>query len=394
MDKSKILKLGLSIPLNKAIYVDMVRAIEAMIDWDNQHGGWLIGGEYYKIQGIAYDEGATLDQATKGINKLVYEDKVKFLIGTHFTENWASITEANKVLSMAQINWAMAPNYRYVFNSTGLGLQNIAVPGWICKNYSDAIKRYVIAMPDDPEGPKFSGDAMKSPYDLFSGVSPQVFFFPRQTQDFNSVATKVLSMNPTLFTAIGGPESLWGQVFSAMRKVGYKGLMFAPPPVSIQTLKEILSPEALEGIINGAQVTDFDLPSTQEAKDLNIAWKAKYGRQDGPATMTYFGLYFCLKSALQRAGSVDVDKVAAMISGGMKFDSPTGTIQMINRPDVGIDRTVDSVSTYYIKQMINGRPKLLATIGPDEALGYFRIVHPPLPPGVKYTTPPVGGPLT
>ena len=51
-------------------------------------------------------------------------------------------------------------------------------------------------------------------------------------------------------------------------------------------------------------------------------------------------------------------------------------------------REIDSVATYYIKTIHNGKIELVATISPEEALNYVRIANPPLPPGVTPGPPP------
>ena len=85
-------------------------------------------------------------------------------------------------------------------------------------------------------------------------------------------------------------------------------------------------------------------------------------------------------AALIQAGSIDTDKVASILSNGVKFDALYGPMQMVSRPDLGNDRTTDSVGTYYIKTVHNGAAELTATITPDEALNDLRLAFPPLPP--------------
>ena len=96
-------------------------------------------------------------------------------------------------------------------------------------------------------------------------------------------------------------------------------------------------------------------------------------------------------------GSLDADKVAATLSNGMKYESLNGPSQMINRPDLGNDRTVDSVSTFYMKKINNGKAEQLTTATAEEALDYMRATmknSPPAggpPPGGAPGGPPPGG---
>jgi branched-chain amino acid transport system substrate-binding protein len=393
---SKILKIGVAVRFGLAWGIDTLHGMELMAEQDNKNGGLSIGGEKYKIQLVEYDSGASQDTEKTAINRLAFQDNVKFIIDVGIApEAWVSVTEANKVIVLQWKNdFAFLPKYNYTFNGSGISPQSIAVPGWIYKNYPDAAKNYVIALPDAQLGHLLGGFLVAScqPFN----VTPKTFFYPPDIQDFSSVALKVMSMNPSLFSSIGGPESQMGQMCSALRQAGYKGLFFFPPTTSSETLKNVLSPEALDGFLCSAGATEFDPPLNQSGKDYKAAWIAKYGKWENPDT-AYLGSYSCLKAALQQAGSIDVDKVAAALNGGLKYDSPIGPMQMMSRPDFGNDRTVDSIGTYYIKQMTkDGQPKLLTTISPEEALSFFRTVNPALPPGATYIPqgppPGAGGP--
>jgi ABC-type branched-subunit amino acid transport system substrate-binding protein len=388
--ETKTLKIGVALTLSMSSFIDALHEMELMVDQDNQKGGWLIGGDHYQIKLIEYDCGTTQDTEKTTINKLIFQDNVKFILTQGIVTNtWASVAESNKVLALQwDPAFAPLPTFNYVFNGNGNVPQNVAVEGWICKAYPEEVKNYVIAIPDSQIG-HILGGFVESALKAF-GSSPKMLFFPAETQDFGSVAAKVMSYNPTLFTCMLGPEQQTGQVFTAVRQAGYKGLFFFPPSVSAATLIETLSPEALDGLIGTAQSMEFDPPLTQTGKDFKNAWIAKYGKWDNP-DMTNSVSLSCLKAALQQAGSVDVDKVASVLSNGLKYESPSSPLQMISRPDVGNDRTVDSIGTYYIKQMTrDGQLKLLATINTDEALSYFRTVYPPLPPGATPPGPPPG----
>jgi len=61
----------------------------------------------------------------------------------------------------------------------------------------------------------------------------------------------------------------------------------------------------------------------------------------------------------------------------MKFEGPTGAGQMVSRPDLGNERTVDSVTTTYLKTIKSGKPVLIDTVNLDEGIKYFRLAFPP-----------------
>jgi hypothetical protein len=129
-------------------------------------------------------------------------------------------------------------------------------------------------------------------------------------------------------------------------------------------------------MICAAWPVEFDSPLTPVAKSFKDAWIAKYGKWEGPEIQGV-GQFTILTEALKQAGSLDTDKVSAVISNGLKFEGPNGLAMMIDRPDMGNSRTIDSVNTVYMKEIKKGQPSLLATISLDEALTYFRKANSP-----------------
>ena len=77
-------------------------------------------------------------------------------------------------------------------------------------------------------------------------------------------------------------------------------------------------------------------------------------------------------TAIQKAGTLDTDKVADVIASGLEFDSPYGHARMIARPDLGNSRTVDSVTGQFIKKIVNGKAQLLEEVSMDDALKYWQ----------------------
>ena len=131
----------------------------------------------------------------------------------------------------------------------------------------------------------------------------------------------------------------------------------------------------MDGFLIGAIATEFNPPLTEYAQKFKDAWIAKFGKWEagelnGAATLN------CLIAGLKAADSLDTDAIAAVISNGLEYDTAVGHGQMINRPDLGNERTVDSAKTSYIKTIENGEAVLVDTIEVDEGLGYFRHAFP------------------
>src|SRR5256885_17262070 len=121
----KTLSIGLLGPLSggAASYgVELQRGAEMRTDEINKAGGLKVGGDVYKIKLVAYDHKAQAAEAATATNKLVFQDKVKYIIGNAVgaTCNAAqTITEPNKVM-FSFVCWGtanLAPEKPYSFRS-------------------------------------------------------------------------------------------------------------------------------------------------------------------------------------------------------------------------------------------------------------------------------------
>jgi branched-chain amino acid transport system substrate-binding protein len=372
---AKTLKIGVVSWLGFFVGIDMVRGLELMAEMENQNGGLDVGGEKYKIQLVEYDSNNTQSTEVAAINRLVYEDKVNIIIASPgYASSWLPITEKNKVLVFAYSPNTVSvldPKYHYVFSANFMNDIAPIFAGWFAKAYPDLTKNLVIPAPDNQFG---HGNAEKETagWKTF-GVTPSVLFYPATQTDLSAVATKVVAQKPTAVYPLGMDMSILKALFEA----GYKGQVLADNTAPLLTLSKMVPIAALEGYIGGAWPLEFDpVPADlKAAQAFKAAWIAKNGKWEGPEVVDIAN-YACMKAAIQQAGSLDTDKLADVLAKGLKFESPTGFGQMINRPDLGIDRTVDSVTAMSIKQVKNGQPFLIASVPLDQAVSSVRATYP------------------
>ena len=96
------------------------RGEELCKDWINAKGGITVNGEKYLINIITEDIKSTAEGCVTGAQKLVFQDKVKFILGltTPFQiDAVASVTEPNKVLDMAAHYDTPSPAAPYTLGS-------------------------------------------------------------------------------------------------------------------------------------------------------------------------------------------------------------------------------------------------------------------------------------
>jgi branched-chain amino acid transport system substrate-binding protein len=383
---TKTLKIGSVWDFGDPIGLDDLRGIQILAEADNKNGGLSIGGERYNVQLVEYDDQNNQTTEVAAINRLVFEDKVNFILTQgKFQAAWLKVTEDNKVMVLSTDPNAfvdLAPSTHYSFNPTFINSDIPSKTGWFCQNYPDKAKNVVAAFIDNQFGHMIAGFS-SGQFKAF-GVTPTVIFYPPDVQDLSAVATKIISLNPTAVMCLSGQFSKDGLVINAVYQAGYRGQHFAPTNYPAATLLAMCSPEVLEGFITGMYPTEVDPALTTTGQQFKELWIAKYGKWEDPQTLGT-AEYYCLRAALEKAGTPDVDKVSEVIASGLEYSSANGDGKMISRPDLGNNRTVDSVATFYVKRIHNGKTELLATISIDEAFNYLQktLSAPPAgpPPG-------------
>ena len=371
---AKTIKIGYIGWLESGMGIDTLHSIQIMNDKDNQNGGITVGGEKYKVEVISYDSQNSQSTATAAANKLVFQDNVKFIMSDAFVEGgWLSITEANKVVvsGMSFGREDLLPTNNYTFCATSLNGSMVAGIGWFCKNNPDLIKNVAIAVPDNQMG--HMSEKSAGPIWQKFGATPTWLYFPADSQDFSSLGTKVKDLNPSVFSAQTGSPATEGVAMKAAYQSGWKGTLYSnsSDPRAILTIYGA-DKTGLEGFISQVIPWEFDPAVTPAAVEYKTAWLAKFGKYEGEGG--FGAMYSGLTAAIQQANSVDPDKVMAVVANGMKFEDPSGTYQMVNRPDMGNDRTVDSVSTLYMQKVVNGKITLYATIPVEEAVSYAKAI--------------------
>jgi len=364
------LKIGYIGWLGHFVGVDTLKALQIRIDMINEKGGLTIGPDKYNVVLVSYDSNNTQATAVAATNRLIFEDKVQFIVSDGYcADSVITVTEANKTVYLANdfSPFILKPENKYCFNTGGGNSGIIALIGWYANNYPDK-KNVLYALPDDQWGQ--IGQRTIAP--LFKNFGFNITFqlYPPSATDLSSFGTKTKNDNPDMLISNGNLE-----VFHAAWQSGYRGQMVNPSPISTQNLRAQLSDEVLEGFMAESTPAEFDPALTQTAQDFKTAWIAKYGKWEDPE-LTGLAHFDILTTAIQKTGKVDVEAVTSILSSGLEYDTPVGQGKLISRPDMGNDRTIDSLPVFYVKKVSAGKPILLATINTDDGLAYFRQAYP------------------
>jgi len=365
---AETLKIGAVVWTGWPLGYDMKRGVEIMAMLDNEAGGIDIGGTKYNVELVFIE--SNNDQATtmSAINKLIYEDKVQFMINdTQYPGAVFAETEKNKVISLSgcPIPIMFDPSFKYTFAAGAMHQATPEVAGWIAKNVPE-ITTVDLACPDEAGGLAYATGAMNVLKSY--GLEVNQIIYPVTSTDFSSIGTQVKADNPSAFIALGN-SAMDALIYQAVVQAGYDGLLFATTTTTYETLKTAVPEEALEGFIGGAWPVEFDPAATPVAQEFKDKWIEVNGKWDGPEiqlTMAYAGL----REALVQAGTLDVEAVAEVLASGLTFEGPTGKSEMIPRNDLGISRTVDNISEFCIKKIVDGAPTLLHMITLEEGKSY------------------------
>jgi ABC-type branched-subunit amino acid transport system substrate-binding protein len=240
--------------------------------------------------------------------------------------------------------------------------------GWYAKKYPD-VKTAMAIFPDNRIGHALSRKTKKMAK-VFGIELAEPTFYPRGTTDFSAIATKITRTNPDMFTTAGGGTVQDSLLYKALYESEFKGRIFTINAIGLGKIEKVIPLKMVNGMISAEELIRMD-NAPPIPRDFKKAYTEKYGAWDDPTTM-FNNQFYCLMTGLMKANSTDPQKVAAVIGNGMKFDSIAGEIQMISRPDMGNDRTVDSLLTAHVRQVVDGKGKLLQTVSLNEGYGYLK----------------------
>ncbi len=377
------LALGLGLPLKteaKELKIAVITALSgAGAEWGrgvlhgaelaleevNAKGGIKIGEDKYTIKLIAYDDKYTGAGGAAAAHKAVYEDEVKFVIGSISSASvlaFQDVTEKNKILVLAN-SWArevLKPEKPYSFRVFMSSTQ--LAPGlaqWVHKLYPD-IKTAATVAPNDASGWSVAEDYIKAYEDV--GIKVISKEYPeRGTKDYYPMLTRIKAKDVGVIQdcalGVGAVAILTKQI----RELGINALPAGGATIDPDLFVKICGKKEAEGFI---YPSIFDVNSKKPiVVNFLKNFKKKYGEK---ATITYVDPSFydatkLLFAALEKAQSTDSTKVRDVLETIREFEGVNGKLEFGGKETYGIDHQL--YQSYYIAQIKDGR---------ETALGWVR----------------------
>jgi branched-chain amino acid transport system substrate-binding protein len=340
----KTLAIGLMGPLSggAASYgVELMRGAEMRVDEINKAGGLKVGSDVYKLKLVSYDHKAQAADTATATNKLVFQDKVKYIIGNAVgaTCNAAqTITEPAKVM-FAFVCWGtsnLAPEKPYSFRSI-LSQWELAEPfyRWVKENHPK-IKRVAAISPNDTSGKDTNTAVVKALKTLgFEVVADE--YYERGTKDFYPSLTKILAQKPDMLDVAAAPPGEAGLILKQAMELGFKGAKGWTAGINPFTIVSVAGPEAAEGVWSPANINVKSEHVSAAVRKFGEAYEKRYGEVPGVIAVGNYAAFDVFTQAMQKAGSVETDKVLEVLTKE-KFETVWGPLALGGKETYGIDR--------------------------------------------------------
>lgn len=257
---AKVFKIGYVLCANgwfrvmDAVEEKNLKITEQMI---NERGGITVQGQKYNIQLVGEDGNSTLDGVTAAATKLVFDHKVKFVVGPQgfFTTASGPVFEQNKVIHVSGFNTcqpgeldASTPYGFLGFNgSIGATIATLKV---IKKEYPK-VKKIAFVTADDGAIPYLMPRVKKLVAQFGFTMAADTIPFPNEMEDFSPIAARVNSVKDAdaVFILNGSPVAV-GLVAKGLRSLGNHIPIVHSGVPSCRTIMDISGKEAADDIIS------------------------------------------------------------------------------------------------------------------------------------------------
>jgi len=355
---AEMLKVGSVLPLNFGMAVDTKDALEMLANDFNAAGGIVIQGQQYNVQLIVYDDKWTAEAGRAALERLVYQDKVKYLICIIFSGTTISgldMFEHEKLLNLpnSSSHRILDPKLLYTFGTSTV--RTSLPPLWsAAKKLWPNAKTVVFLAPND-EGGRARATQEKQVVEAFGVKVLDTLYYPRGTTDFSSLGLKAKSYNPDLVDYPGADAGTeFGLQLKAVHAAGFRGGQVSAISPKMEEVKAVTSNESLEGLLASMYETEVPNPSPV-AKDFKERVIKTYGKWT-EASLAWIQGWFALIEAMKNADSVDPTVIATFLEkNGLEWQTPNGKSMLIKRPDLKNTKYCDTISESSYGQIRNGQ---------------------------------------
>jgi ABC-type branched-subunit amino acid transport system substrate-binding protein len=348
-EAQKVIKFGSLVPLQFKEGLEIKKWNDLFAKMINEQGGWLVGGQRYKVEFYTYDV-AYWDQTKTlaAVEKGIYQDGVKI-----FTNDFGDVPDltalnANKnkvlVLGVGFGDDIVSTKYQYFFRPFG-GFFTSGTNYLIARDFYNKGARTTLGCTMEGEMGRIAAEQYTGAEALAGlKVLPPVFF-GADTVDYGPIATKIKSLNPDMVDFVVSAGDMVVNLSTALKDAGWKGFIFPGAGINQTTLANIV--KRVGSWFDGTEMLYFDprgipvVAQNPEMKALMDRYTKEYGEFQTEGCAWVAG-WFSVKDAINATQSVDPSVLKNYLEKGTKGPlTLTGYSQLFARPDIKQYRTTD-----------------------------------------------------
>jgi branched-chain amino acid transport system substrate-binding protein len=313
--ESKVLKFGVINPLTGPAAqwgLNVKCSMEALQKFFNDRGGVTVKGQNYKLEMVYADDKYTVAGGRAAGEKLIYTDKVDFLVGSFGAEplsGWAPLsTKEKKLAVIGGPMWTPKPAWPYVFRVAASNEERSEALYTLMREKFKC-KSVLYVLTDDMEGKPAREHALKYAKERALEIKDFVMVPPRTT-DFYPFLSKALKSNPDFLYCRMPPGSV-ALVVKQSRELGYKGYIayVSSMPGDLEKWQGIAGVEASKGFVAIMVSPEENSPLGQE----NAKYYEKMCPEFKSTDLAYaMGLQILL-TAIEKAQSLNPDDILKVL---------------------------------------------------------------------------------
>lgn len=324
----------------------------------NAKGGLQVGDKTYKIELVPYDDKYQASEAVTAANRLIFEDKVKFIMGPMGGATALAIgptVEKHGVLTttMAFTPLALGPNKPLTFRPVLTTSETAGVQvAWAVKKYG--LKKVGGLFPNDETGQKIVVD-LESAYARAGVPLAAKEMFERDRLDMVPLLTRLMAQGVDAIDLDGNAPATAGLIVKQARELGFKGLIIRSGGPATPEIVKVAGTQATEGMVVYAPID----PGNKAVAQYAERYLKAHNKPMNGFSPSYYDSANMLFQAIAKAGTItDTKKVADALAAMHDYQGILGTLNWTGEQAYGIDRQVNM--PFYVAEVHAGKEKIVA----------------------------------
>ncbi|MCL5124214.1 MAG: ABC transporter substrate-binding protein [Deltaproteobacteria bacterium] len=358
-------KVGIIGPLSGPAKVwgqDISRGVNLAIEEINANGGLDVGGKKYKAAVIEFDDKYQGTEGTSAANKLVFQDKVKYIFGSISSASilaFQVITEPNNVLCLVNSfsKQVLSPEKPYTFRILMTSNEKAKFEVNAIFDRFPTIKTVATFAPQDVSGTSVTEDYVDAVGSKAKVVIKE--YFQRGAEDFYPMITRIKQTQPDLIISCGSPPASVAKFLKQARQLGIKGPIMGHSG-SVENPIAFVEIAEKENTNNYYYGVDFDISTPDpKAQKFQQRYKEKFGEANyGYVAPAFYDAMGALAYAIQKSGSFDTEKVKNFFETKMsEYVGVMGPFNFAGKDSYGIDH--QRLTNCYFCTFENGKHTIL-----------------------------------